>query len=394
MTPITETEERAFALPEASLERLFTPAVVVDLDRVRANVARMLAYVDGDPSRWRVHLKTTKMTVVWRELLHAGVRRFKCATTREAVVLLDLLEVLSVTDADLLVAYPLLGPGLKHVRELAERFPGVRVSTLTETAEHAAGVPPNLGVFIDVNPLMNRTGVPMDAIDRIESIARAAGAAAGRFRGIHFYDGHIRTPGVEDRQAEAWALYRQLVRIIEHLRTNDIPVDEVISSGTRTFPAALAFQPLREVQVDHQVSPGTVVFSDMATEENAAELDFEPAAAVLSRVVSRPAPDIVTCDAGSKALAAEAGDPCARAIGWPDLEALKPSEEHLPMRARSGSLPSVGEVLRLVPRHVCPTVNLADEAIVIEAGHSPRIEPIEARGHDRPLVERSAAPGA
>ena len=77
-----------YRLPVELTARLLSPALLIFMDRVRSNVAQMLEYMGGDPNRWRPHLKTTKTPEVWRELILSGVRNFKCATTREAEVLL------------------------------------------------------------------------------------------------------------------------------------------------------------------------------------------------------------------------------------------------------------------------------------------------------------------
>ena len=131
----------------------------------------------------------------------------------------------------------------------------------------------------------------------------------------------------------------------------------------------------------HRVSPGTVVFHDARSELENPDVSLTPAALVASRVISRPADDVVTCDAGSKSVAADAGDPCAFALGRQGLEALPPSEEHLPLRC-AGDRPARGDMLLLVPRHVCPTVNLAEQAVLVEAGRAPRVVPVAARAHE------------
>jgi D-serine deaminase-like pyridoxal phosphate-dependent protein len=132
----------------------------------------------------------------------------------------------------------------------------------------------------------------------------------------------------------------------------------------------------------HRVSPGTVVFHDGRSQGEHPDLGLEPAAVVFTRVVSRPAPDIVTCDAGSKAIAVDAGDPCVTVLHHPELRALTPSEEHLPLRVIGGVAPERGTPLFLAPRHVCPTVNLADAAVLIEGGEIRALVPVGARGHD------------
>ena len=113
-----------------------------------------------------------------------------------------------------------------------------------------------------------------------------------------------------------------------------------------------------------------------------AQAKLEPAAVVLTRIISRPTAGIATCDAGSKTIAAEMGDPCAIVIGHPELTAMKPSEEHLPFLIESGPGPARGDLLLLIPRHVCPTVNLAQEAILLNADGSTRIVPVAAAGHE------------
>ena len=80
-----------YELPAGVATRLFSPSLVVFVDKVRANVRQMLAHMGGDPGRWRPHLKTTKTPEIWRELVDAGVRHFKCATPREAEMLTGLL---------------------------------------------------------------------------------------------------------------------------------------------------------------------------------------------------------------------------------------------------------------------------------------------------------------
>ena len=90
----------------------------------------------------------------------------------------------------------------------------------------------------------------------------------------------------------------------------------------------------------------------------------------------------VTCDAGSKSVAAEAGDPCAHVLGRPELVARTPNEEHLPLHVSAGPRPARGTMLQLVPRHVCPTVNLAEEAVLIEDGEVRDVVPVAARAHE------------
>ena len=112
-----------------------------------------------------------------------------------------------------------------------------------------------------------------------------------------------------------------------------------------------------------------------------------PAALVIARIVSHPHRGIVTCDAGHKAVSADAGVPTCVVIGHPELTPLSPSEEHLPLAVQEGyEPPKVGDVLYLIPRHVCPTVNNFDAALIVRNGEIEAIEKVSARGHEGPLL--------
>ena len=383
-----------YALDPALLERVMTPALVVYEAKVRANLERMKDYLHGDVTRWRVHLKTTKIPEVYAMLVEAGLRAFKCATVREARCMLEVLAAANIDDGDLLIAYPIQGPAMRRAASLAAEFPNTAVSVLSEDAQHAAAVPTTLGVFVDVNPGMHRTGIELSDRDRILAVARAAGT---RLRGIHFYDGHIHDATADARRAAAHSIYQSLVTLITELDGDGIAVQEVITSGTPTFRYALDFDGFANGRVAqcttrHRISPGTVVFHDLQSDEELEDLNLEPAAIVLSRIVSHPREGIVTCDAGSKSIAAECGNPVGFAVGHPHLEGLSPSEEHLPLRIDRGDAPALGSVLHLVPRHVCPSVNLAEYALLVRADGRAEVVAVAGRAHELLLDSVDATP--
>jgi D-serine deaminase-like pyridoxal phosphate-dependent protein len=335
----------------------------------------MIEMVDGRTERWRPHVKTTKIPEVLDLLLAAGVRRFKCATTREAQVLLGRAR----DPIDLLVAMPHRGSNLRRVARLAAAHDLHRVSLLTEDPDHVrevVDVSPDLGLFVDLNPGYDRTGIPHRDRGRIRATAQAA---AGALRGLHDYEGHVRSPDAASRAADCGKIYGELSDIAAELQSRGHTFCELITSGTPTFADALRHEPLS--RWDHQVSPGTIVYWD----GNSEDFDlsgFTPAATVLTRVISAPERGRVTCDAGSKAIDAAGGDPCCAVEGWPGLRAGIPSEEHLPLRAIKGDPPLPGTPLRLVPAHVCPTINLADEAALLEGDAVVAVVPVAARGHE------------
>ncbi len=352
-------------------EELPTPALTIHLPTVRLNVDRILEAI-GDPACWRPHLKTTKIPEIWRILLDAGVDRFKCSTTREMAVLLDL-----APDVDILLAHHPTPAGLSRLAELQAAFPSSRLSTLVETTEAVAALPEGIGAFVDVNPGMDRTGMSLTDPEAITLVALACGE---HWRGIHFYDGHIREGDESDRRDRAHAAYDELLELDASLGG----ADELVTSGTTTFLHALTHARLVST-MRHTVSPGTVVLHDAisARIEEVARLGLEPAAVVLAHVVSHPTPDVFTLAAGHKSISADAGDPCCVILGHEGMTPLHPSEEHLPVRVHDGSLPKRGTLLALVPSHVCPTVNLARHATLLEGEeHRAKVVPVTAGGHE------------
>jgi D-serine deaminase-like pyridoxal phosphate-dependent protein len=286
--------------------------------------------------------------------------------------------------ADVLLAYPVVGANAKRVIQIAAQFPQVRISVLVENVEQiGVWAGSAIGIFVDVNPGMDRTGISQDAIREILAVVRAADA---QFRGLHYYDGHMSAASLEEREKLAHKGYDRLMEIVAAVENAGFPIGEVITSGTPAFPCAAAYAPFLSGNFVHRASPGTVVYSDATSiKQLPAEWGYQPAALVVSTVVSHPKPNVVTCDAGHKSVSADAGVPTCVVAGRPDLTPLKPSEEHLPIEVTAGAAPAIGELLYLIPRHVCPTVNNFDDAVIVESGRVVGVEHVTARGHEVPL---------
>ena len=378
MTNLAELDPFPYPLNSKEWSSLLSPALIIDLDRVRGNLRQMQADLGGDFNRWRPHLKTSKIPAVYAELLRAGVRQFKCATTREAAVFLEVVRQESMSGIDLLVAYPHVQPAISRLQHLAVEYPEVRLSVLCEDPALVAAITPHLSIFIDLNPGMNRTGIPLSEFSQAEAIAKLAGES---FRGLHYYDGHHHSGPAAERRAAAHRDYARLLERLQDTGTSIPDVEELITSGTPTFSHALAYEPFQEGPFLHRVSPGTIVYSDTLVSA-LDELSFLPAAMVLTRIISHPTDRLATCDAGSKSIAAEAGHPCAFVLGHPHFVPQKPSEEHLPLSITTGPRPPRGTPLLLIPKHVCPTVNLAEQAVLLENGKIREVVPVSARAHE------------
>jgi len=314
------------------------------------------------------------------------VRNFKCATT------LELLVACECGAADVLVAYPVIGANARRVREIAEQFPQVRVSVLVENEEQArqwrGG---RLGVFVDINPGMNRTGIDEGHGAQVFDLVRAIGASGLEFRGLHYYDGHHREPDEQKRTAAAHRGYDRLMEIVNEIERLGIRVPEVITAGTPTLPSSISYEGFRNAAFVHRVSPGTVVYCDASSlEQLSPKYGYRPAVLVLARVVSHPREGIVTCDGGHKSVSADSGVPTCVVLGHPELTPLAPSEEHLPLQVAEGATgPKVGEALYLLARHICTTVNNFNDALVVRNGEIESVEKVTARGREMPLFRSS-----
>ncbi len=331
-------------------------------------------------------LRPQSWPTLLRMLVERGCRNLKCATT------LELLVACSSGAADVLLAYPVVGANARRVREIADQFPDIRISVLAENEEQVRqwqGSP--VGVFLDINPGMNRTGVEQSHGDKVVRLVREIRDAGLEFRGLHYYDGQYGGLDEPERTAAAHAGYDCLLELVNEIEHSGVSVPEVITAGTPTFPCSLTYKGFHGGGFIHRVSPGTILYCDATSlAQLPREYGYAPAVLVLTRVVSRPHNGIVTCDAGHKSVSADAGVPTCVVVGHPELMPLTPSEEHLPLGIEEEiSTPQVGEALYLLPRHVCPTVNNFDYALLVRDGQIASVEKVSARGREAPLLRTS-----
>ncbi|MCI0486215.1 MAG: alanine racemase [Blastocatellia bacterium] len=372
------------------IAEVMTPALAIYPEIVDANIQVALRLLGGEADRWRPHVKTAKLGCVMRRMVEMGIRNFKCSTT------LELATIIEAGAEDALLAYPVVGANARRVREIAERFPETKVSALVETAEQIeVWSGSRICLFIDVNPGMDRTGIEQERIDEIVRLAASIESAGLGFGGLHYYDGHLSKYALPEREAVAHRGYDQLMKIVSAVEGAGINIREVITAGTPAFPCSISYRAFSEAQFTHRASPGTIVYCDCTSlAQLPAEWGFRPAAVVVSTVVSRPSSNRFTVDAGHKTVSADAGVPTCAILGRPNFIPQKPSEEHLPVEAPAGSaLPSIGEAVYLVPRHICPTVNNFDHALLVSEGRITGVERVTARGREAPFKWEDTVPG-
>jgi len=376
-------QERVSELHAAIAERvdeLLTPALVIDLNAVEHNIAAIVGRTRG-ASRWRPHIKTVKQGVLIRTLMRGRVTQLKCATLDELALVLDTAERAHPEgEVDAMLAYPVSKTMLRGVLTLLDFHEGARVRVVADSPEHLAeidgwlseaGDVTRLSVMLEVDTGMHRTGSSAEvwgqALDRVTSLSQA------RVSGLHGYEGHV---GWTERE-RAFEGYDALVTLAKALPESSVEL--IVTSGSHAFDHALEHEGLRDGAWSHQVSPGTLVLSDLRSHAPAEALQLQQAAFVASRVVSLPGKGRVTLDAGSKAIAPDCPAPACRVLGWTNLEAQTPSEEHLPLRVKRGDHPARGSIVFLVPEHVCTTVNLYRSVVYIRGDAWAGIGEVHAR---------------
>jgi D-serine deaminase-like pyridoxal phosphate-dependent protein len=387
-TPCIPNQLHAVLLDPESLAQVMTPALAIYPDFIDANIEATLRLLQadvnqGDVDRWQPHVKTAKLASTMQRLCAHGVRRFKCATT------LEMLTACQAGAEEVLMSYPSDGLRAKRVRQIAAAYPKTLIAATVENPEQVAqwsGSPVSL--YIDLNPGMNRTGIEQGRKQEIASVASLILRSGIRFAGLHLYEGHIRHPDLAQRIAAAQPIYNELIELVEFLRGSNLPPEVVITSGTPALPCALSFPEFSRANIDHRVSAGTVVYGDLSSlSQLPEEWGYQLGALVISSVISHPSPGIITCDAGHKAISADAGFPNCAVVGHSELSPQRPSEEHLPICVPDGvPVPGIGETLYLAPRHVCPTVNNFDEALLVREGKIVEIAKVSARGRESPLA--------
>lgn len=346
------------------LESVFSPGLIVFADRVRTNIQRMIDTA-GDVRRLRPHCKTHKMSAVIDLLTEAGITQHKAATIAEV-------EMLAQCGAtDVVLAYNMVGPNQRRVTQLLQNYPQLK---LTITADDSfqlerisnllASHRLEVGVMLDVDVGLHRTGIaPEDgqAIDLYQQISSSPGIRAA---GFHIYDGHQRQNELSDRKTaveKEWLRVRTLKASCE---SAGLSVPELLCGGSPTFPV-YATMPDPEIRL----SPGTSIFHDAGYGSAFNDLKFEPAAIVITRVISKPTENRLTVDLGNKSIAAD--PPKGQRVLFPELPDAKQvvhNEEHLVLETPEAARFDVGSILLGIPVHVCPTSALHADVTVIENG--------------------------
>lgn len=358
----------SFPWPEPGmlLEDLPTPMVLIDEDRLAANIVRAQEYMDTHGLKFRPHIKTHKLASVARQQLEAGAVGINCQKLTEAEAFAG------AGFDDILITYSIIGTiRLARLKALNDR-----VSRLTVCADNAVTIDGYKTVFTADNPLDvmvecdtggGRCGVqtPEQAVKLAMQITTAAGL---RFMGLLTYP----APG------GAVAVQNFLTDAIALLRAEGIDCPVRSNGGSPDLWKAH----LVTAATEHRA--GTYVYNDRSMIRAGEASQQDLAMHILATVVSRPTPTRAVLDSGSKTISSD----LLGFLDYGQIEGLRGaritslSEEHavVDLSGCTDSLPEIGQQVRIIPNHTCVVSNLFDCMVFYRNGAVTRVESLTARG--------------
>ena len=343
-----------------------TPAAVIDMDRVERNIARIQAACDAAGVANRPHIKTHKSPVLAKLQIAAGAKGITCQKLGEAEVMAE------AGIDDILISYNLIGE--EKMARLGALQAKANMTVAVDNSVTVAGLPlaarvsaRPLSVVVECDTGRKRAGVetPAEAIALAREIAAAKGLT---FAGFMLYP-------TETGWAEAQKFYDEA---LAGVRAHGLDATMVSTGGTPNL------KNLGKLNGATEHRPGTYIYNDrMQVAAGVASWD-DCALNVYSTVVSRAAPDRGILDAGSKTLTSDTGgglDGHGLILEHPEAKIARFAEEHgfLDL-TRSNTRPHVGDVVRIVPNHVCVVVNMMDEVVMVRGEEIIGVLPVAARG--------------
>ena len=342
-----------------------TPAVLIDIDRVEANLKRVQDYADAHGLKLRPHIKTHKLPRFAKRAIELGAVGITVQKLGEAEVMAD------AGIADIFLPYNIIGPAkLARLKALAER---IDIKVTADSAQTVAGLSTTfassakpLTVLVECDTGMGRCGVqtPADAVALAQTITASPGLTFG---GLMTY------PAAG--QVEANAAWLAAAR----LALTDAGLTPAIVSNGGTPDIWRA----HEVTAATEHRPGTYIYMDRFQVAKGVGGFEDCALTVLATVVSRPSENRAIIDAGSKALTSDLLGMTGFGLieQYPEAVIVGLSEEHgtidLTNCARK---PAIGDKLRIIPNHACVVSNLFDEVHLISGDRVVEKVAVAARG--------------
>jgi D-serine deaminase-like pyridoxal phosphate-dependent protein len=342
-----------------------TPCAVIDMDKVERNIARVQAACAAAGVANRPHIKTHKSPLLAKMQIAAGASGVTCQKLGEAEVMAD------AGIDDILISYNLIGE--EKMARLGALQAKANITIAADNPVVIAGLPQAanisgrpLSVVVECDTGRKRAGVetPADAVALARRIASSKGLT---FAGFMFYP-------TESGWVDAQRFFDQARAGV---REHGLDATMVSTGGTPNL------KNLGSLKGATEHRPGTYIYNDrMQVAAGVATWD-DCALNIYSTVVSRAAPERGILDAGSKTLTSDTGglDGFGLILEHPEARIARFAEEHgfLDL-SRSNTRPNIGDVVRIVPNHVCVVVNMMDEVVMVRGDEIIGTLPIAARG--------------
>ncbi|HEY6929854.1 MAG TPA: alanine racemase [Thermoanaerobaculia bacterium] len=352
-----------------------TPAVLIDLEVLQANIDRQASRARAAGVKLRPHAKTHKSPAIGRMQLAAGAAGISLAKTSEAEAFAG------AGFDDIFIAYPTVGSGKpERLLALSDR---IRLAVGLDSAEGAAALSRvfasagrRLEVLIKIDCGYHRVGVAPQAA--LPLAARVAELPGLRLRGVFTHGGQAysaQTPEALDQAAREEA--EAVVSTAQKLQAAGIGVEEISVGSTPTARRVMTHSGVTECR------PGNYVFHDGSQVALGTCAASDCAMTVLATVVSVPAPDRAVLDAGSKTLSSDPLWPRAGGHGLllgTSSRIAKLSEEHGVVSVAPGDSFRVGQRVRILPNHACVISNLHDRLLGIRGERVETEFQVSARG--------------
>ena len=342
---------------------LDTPALIVDIDKLKHNIADMADFAAAQGIQLRPHAKTHKTPEIGRLQLEAGAVGLTVAKLSEAEVFIE------AGCREILVAYPLVGEA-KH-RRLIELCRRANITTVVDHSDIADGLSRStsasgleLPLLVEVDTGLNRCGVRpgAPALELAHQIARLPGL---RFAGLLTHEGHAQLAGAPDQvRATGLSAGEMMAETAELIRKSglEVPIISVGLTATAKITATVAGVT--------ETRPGIYVFYDRSEVLHQVVKPDRCAARVLATVATRPTSDRIILDSGTKALTSDRAGvtPPVTGHGYvidhPDWEIKSLSEEHGATTIPPDDPVRIGDRVEIIPNHICPVINLFDSMFI------------------------------
>lgn len=342
-----------------------TPAVLIDLDRVEANLKRTQDYADSHGLKLRPHIKTHKLPRFAKRAMELGAVGITVQKLGEAEVFAD------AGISEIFLPYNIIGAAkLARLKALHAR---IHITVTADSAETVEGLsrtfadaPVPLTVLVECDTGMGRCGVqtPAAAWALAEKIANSPGL---RFGGLMTY------PAAG--QVEANAAWLNAAKL--SLTGTGLPPEIISNGGTPDLWRA------HEVTAATEHRPGTYIYMDRFQVDKGVGSFADCALTVLATVVSRPTENRAIIDAGSKALTSDTLGMVGFGLieAYPDAVITGLSEEHGTVDLTNcAEKPQIGDKLRIIPNHACVVSNLFDTVTLISGDAVVETVDVAARG--------------